>query len=197
MSSQRLADAFEYAAALHAGQKRKGGDIPYLSHLMAVAALVLENGGDEDQVIAALLHDGPEDQGGKRTLTEIRERFGDRAARIVEDCSDTFKTPKPAWKQRKLSYLEHLKSAPLETLTVSLADKVHNLGCIVWDCREKGDELWERFNTGREGTLWYYQQLCAVYETRRQPELERLLDDFTRSLRELEVLIQKATKGTA
>ncbi len=189
MNSARLSDAFALAARLHAPQMRKGTDIPYLSHLMAVAALVLENGGDEDQMIAALLHDGPEDQGGEEILEQIRQRFGERVAAIVEECSDTFESPKPAWKQRKLSYLEHLESARPDTLLVSLADKVHNLRCIVRDYRDIGDELWERFNTGRDGTIWYYQQLLATYESRRQPELERLIGEFTRSLGDLQDLI--------
>ena len=102
----RFAEAFEYAAELHREQTRKGSEIPYLSHLMAVASLVMENGGDEDQAVAALLHDGPEDQGGRATLKEIRRRFGERVASIVEGCTDTFESPKPRWKPRKLGYLE-------------------------------------------------------------------------------------------
>jgi len=137
--SERLADAFAYATRLHDGQVRKGTDIPYLSHLMAVAALVQENGGDEEQVIAALLHDGPEDQGGEPILNEIQLRFGDRVAAIVAECSDTFEERKPPWLDRKRRYLEDLETASEATLLVSAADKVHNLGCITRDFRTVGD----------------------------------------------------------
>lgn len=191
-AAPRVTKAFGFAARLHAGQRRKGTDIPYLSHLMAVAALVQENGGDADQVIAALLHDGPEDRGGKKILRRIRRRFGDRVADIVENCSDTLKKRKPAWKPRKLAYLKHLGSADPQTLLVSLADKVHNLGCIVRDYREEGETLWERFNADRKDTLWYYRQLLAVYKEGSQPQLERLIGELTRLLDELDRLIEHA-----
>lgn len=194
--SNRISEAFTYAAQLHRDQKRKGTEIPYLSHLMAVAALVQEHGGDEDHVIAALLHDGPEDQGGEETLDEIRRRFGDRVADIVEACSDTFEEPKPPWEARKQTYLHHLESASEDTLLVSLADKVHNLGCIARDYREHGDDLWSRFKTGREGTLWYYEQLLGVYEERSSAQFERLIAQLRRSFDELTRLTQEAeTKG--
>ena len=106
--SARFEDALAYAAHLHAGQPRKDTAIPYVAHLLAVCSLVLEDGGDEDEAIAALLHDGPEDAGGHETLEEIRRRFGDRVADIVADCSDTFETPKPPWRERKEAYLAHL-----------------------------------------------------------------------------------------
>ena len=163
---QRLANAFDYAAELHAGQRRKGTDIPYISHLMAVASLVQEHGGTMDQTIAALLHDGPEDQGGEETLAEIRQRFGDVVADIVAECSDTFEDPKPPWKKRKESYLENLRTASDGTLLVSLADKTHNLGSILRDYKTQGDELWSRFNAGKKDIRWYYRRLLRVYEKR-------------------------------
>lgn len=195
--NNRLTEAFDYASELHRKQKRKGTDIPYLSHLMAVAALVQEHGGDEDQVIAALLHDGPEDQGGEAILAEIRERFGGRVAEIVEGCSDTFEEPKPPWQARKETYLSHLASAPDDTLLISLCDKVHNLGCIVRDFRAHGDALWSRFKAGRDGTLWYYEQLLDVYEKRATPQFESLIAKLRRSLEELDTLIREAaTEGS-
>lgn len=188
--TERLTEAFELAARLHREQKRKGTEIPYLSHLMAVAALVQENGGDEDQVIAALLHDVPEDQGGEATLGDIRERFGDRVANIVAECSDTFEVPKPPWEARKQTYLDHLASASEETLLVSLADKVHNLGCILRDYRAHGENLWSRFKTGREGILWYYERLIQVYTGRRSPQFDDLISELGRSMHQLSELIE-------
>lgn len=155
----RFVAAVAEAARLHAHQARKGTGVPYISHLLAVAGLVLENGGDEEQAIAALLHDGPEDQGGEATLALIRERFGDRVADIVAACSDTFVTPKPPWLERKRSYIAHLDDVADDVWPVALADKVHNARTIVADLREHGPETLDRFNGGREGTLWYYETL--------------------------------------
>jgi (p)ppGpp synthase/HD superfamily hydrolase len=149
------------AVRLHAHQARKASDVPYLSHLLAVAGLVLEHGGDEDQAIAALLHDGPEDQGGEATLAIIRDRFGDRVGAIVAACSDTFETPKPPWRERKEAYIAHLAEKGPDVWPVTLADKVHNARTIVADLRELGPASLDRFNGGREGTLWYYGTLAA------------------------------------
>ena len=149
------------AVRLHAHQARKASDVPYLSHLLAVAGLVLEHGGDEDQAIAALLHDGPEDQGGEATLAIIRDRFGDRVVAIVAACSDTFETPKPPWRERKEAYIAHLAEKGPDVWPVTLADKVHNARTIVADLRELGPASLDRFNGGREGTLWYYGTLAA------------------------------------
>src|SRR5271157_5627946 len=105
MLTSRFDDAFRYAHFLHRAQTRKGTAIPYISHLMGVAALVIEHGGDEDQAIAALLHDGPEDQGGRATLTDIERRFGAGVAKIDSDCTDAWTEPKPEWRLRKEAYL--------------------------------------------------------------------------------------------
>ena len=165
--STRLTEAFALASELHADQHRKGTEIPYLSHLLAVAALVMEHGGSRDQVIAALLHDGPEDQGGEATLAIIRERFGETVGRIVAECSDTFEDPKPPWRPRKERYIEHLRAeASPETLLVSLADKTHNLGSILRDFETHGDQIWDRFKADVDGMRWYYGSLLAVYEDR-------------------------------
>ena len=163
MLSERFDQAFAYASRLHRQQRRKGTDIPYISHLMSVAALVLEHGGNEDQAIAALLHDAVEDQGGQPVLDEIEERFGERVAGIVADCTDSWDEPKPPWRARKEAYIARLPGKGPETLLVSLADKTHNAKAILGDYRQLGDELWARFNGGREGTLWYYRTLSAFY----------------------------------
>lgn len=161
---RRFVEAFEYAAALHSTQKRKGSDIPYISHLMAVCSMVLEQGGDEDQAIAALLHDAVEDQGGQHTLREIQRRFGERVARMVEACTDADTDPKPPWRLRKEKYLRHLQSASPEVMPIILADKIHNARSILRDYRLLGDKVWNRFKGGKEGTLWYYRALAAMLE---------------------------------
>src|SRR5579872_2692551 len=139
-------DALTIAREAHATQKRKGTEIPYIAHLLAVAALVLEDGGDEQEVIAALLHDAIEDGGGEQMRQRIRGRFDGRVAAIVAACTDTDKDPKPAWRERKKHYLRHLRhdELPAGTLRVSLADKLHNLRAILTDLREVGGEVWKR-----------------------------------------------------
>lgn len=163
MLTPRFDDAFLFAHSLHRTQVRKGTAIPYISYLMTVSALVIEHGGDEDQAIAALLHDGPEDQGGTATLAEIRGRFGERVAAIIADCTDAWVEPKPDWRPRKEAYLAHLPEKPKESLLVSLADKTHNAEAILHDYREIGDALWPRFNGGDTGTRWYYSALAQAF----------------------------------
>ncbi len=162
----RFEEALLYANRLHATQTRKGSDVPYVSHLLAVASLVLEAGGDEDAAIAALLHDAAEDQGGLETLAEIQHRFGDAVADIVAACSDTFDEPKPPWHARKRAYLAHLRDATPAVLLVSCADKLHNARAIATDHRRLGDALWARFHAGRNDILWYYRELSAIFSTR-------------------------------
>jgi (p)ppGpp synthase/HD superfamily hydrolase len=149
------------AVRLHAHQARKAGLVPYVSHLLATAGLVLEHGGDEDQAIAALLHDGPEDQGGAPTLALIQARFGRRVAAIVEGCSDTLETPKPPWRARKDRFLARLAALGPEVWLVVLADKVHNARTIVDNLRAIGPAALDRFSGGRDGTVWYYGTLAA------------------------------------
>lgn len=161
--TDRFLKAFEFAFRLHKNQLRKGSNIPYLSHLMAVAALVSEDGGDEEEVIAAILHDTVEDHGGYKTLFEIRETFGERVANIVEACSDSFTLPKPPWEKRKRDYILHLKNASPGARRVSLADKIHNARSILRDLDCIGEAVWERFNGGKRGTVWYYQSLSQIF----------------------------------
>jgi (p)ppGpp synthase/HD superfamily hydrolase len=163
MLTNRFDDAFRYAHLLHQSQTRKGTSIPYISHLMTVSALVVEHGGNEDQAIAALLHDAAEDQGGEGTLIEIRARFGEAVAAIVADCTDAWIEPKPPWRARKEAYLAALAHKPGASLLVSLADKTHNAEAILFDYRVLGDDLWGRFNGGADGTRWYYGALDNVF----------------------------------
>ena len=153
--SERFEQALQFAAATHRTQVRKGSGIPYVGHLLGVCSLVIEDGGSEDEAIAALLHDAAEDQGGQPMLDEIRERFGDHVAGIVAACSDTIESPKPPWRARKEAYLEHLEHQPESVLRVSLADKLFNARAILRDYLVVGDELWSRFSraaTASSGT---------------------------------------------
>lgn len=171
----RLQRAFRYAAEKHEGQTRKQTAIPYLSHLMAVASLVLEAGGDEDMAIAALLHDVVEDCGGMPRLREIRRQFGPRVARIVEGCTDSFVDPKPEWTERKREYLREVKHADAETRLVSASDKLHNVRTILADYRKDGEAIWTRFSGRKEGTLWYYRALSDEYQRRNRNRITREL----------------------
>jgi (p)ppGpp synthase/HD superfamily hydrolase len=165
----RLADAFDLASQLHADQRRKASAVPYVAHLVQVCGLVLEDGGDDDEAIAALLHDAPEDQGGTRTLALIRERFGDRVADIVVGCSDAMPAPgeaKAPWRERKTAYLAHLEEAPPSVLKVSLADRLHNGRSLVADLAVTGPAVWDRFNAGPEDQAWFFGAALAVYERR-------------------------------
>jgi (p)ppGpp synthase/HD superfamily hydrolase len=175
--TRRFDQAFQFAADLHRKQFRKGTGVPYMVHLLGVTALVLEDGGDEDQAIAALLHDAVEDQGGRKILEAIKARFGDRVASIVDGCTDTYENPKPAWRQRKESYIEHLKSATPDVRRVSLADKLQNARSILADLKRPGDEVWGRFNGGKEGTLWYYRTLVKVFQ---ELDSSILVDEFSK-----------------
>ncbi len=169
--------------------------MPYLSHLMAVASLVLEAGGDEDMAIAALLHDVVEDCGGLPRLREIRKQFGSRVAKIVEGCTDSFGEPKREWIERKKDYLREVKQADTETRLVSASDKLHNVRTILADYRLDGEKIWTRFSGKKEGTLWFYRALSDEYR-RRNPnritreleiavaELERMVGYKSRSSRE-------------
>jgi hypothetical protein len=163
MLTKRYDDALLYASELHRTQVRKGTSIPYMSHLLSVSALVLKSGGDEDQAIAGLLHDAAEDQGGKRTVDAIRDRFGDRVANIVADCTDSWVVPKPPWRERKEAYIESLPAKMPESLLVSLADKTDNARAILGDFREVGDDVWNRFSGKKDGTRWYYQSLSEFF----------------------------------
>lgn len=173
----RFSAALAFASETHGSQRRKGTAIPYIAHLLAVAALVIEAGGDEDAAIAALLHDAVEDQGGAPMLQQIRERYGDEVAFIVDACSDTDVDPKPEWRQRKEAYVASITVKSEKARLVSLADKVHNAASILHDHQEIGDAVWDRFTGGRDGTLWYYRALTAAFCDRSPKALWQRLDD--------------------
>lgn len=160
----RFDEALAYAAQLHREQRRKGSRVPYISHLLAVTATVIEHGGDEDEAIAALLHDSVEDQGGAATREQVRLRFGERVAAVVDGCTDTDVTPKPPWQGRKTAFIEALRVANHSVHLVVAADKLHNAGSTLADYRRIGDEVWERFSGGREGTLWYYRSAVDILD---------------------------------
>jgi (p)ppGpp synthase/HD superfamily hydrolase len=160
--SGRFDDALIYASRLHATQRRKGSDVPYVSHLLSVAGLVLEFGGSEDEAIAALLHDAVEDQGGAATREEIRRRFGDTVVAIVDGCTDTDQEPKPPWRERKEAAIATARSADDSVRLVMAADKIHNAGSVLREFRQIGDEVWRRFRGGRDGSLWYYREMATA-----------------------------------
>jgi len=187
MLSDRFGDALKFAEAAHRTQRRKGTDIPYVAHLLAVAAIALEHGGDEDQAIAALLHDAVEDQGGRAMEARLRAGFGDRVADIVMHCTDAEVVPKPPWRARKEAYVAGLAHTPPEALLVSMADKLHNAQSILADHAEIGEDLWARFKGGRDGTLWYYRALSDAYAARApQGATARLAARLAATVAELE-----------
>jgi len=184
--SERFNDAMVFAARLHAAQKRKVSGAPYVSHLLRVCGIVLGYGGDEDEAIAALLHDAVEDQGGAATLEEIRRRFGPRVAAVVQGCSDTDQTPKPPWRQRKEAYLAHLREASPSVRLVSAADKLDNARSILISYVHLGESLWERFSGGKEGVLWYYRSVVEVY---KQAGTNWLVEEVERTVAEIERVV--------
>jgi len=178
----RLSQAAAYAMSIHADQQRKGANTPYIAHLLAVASLVLEHGGDEDQAIAGLLHDAIEDCGAGQEAA-ITERFGLRVARIVRACTDADTLPKPPWRTRKEAYLRHLETAAADALLVSCCDKLHNARAIVTDLRTHGETVFERFKAGKSGTLWYYGALADAFLRLLPGPLSRDLADVVAQMR--------------
>ncbi|HET9248761.1 MAG TPA: HD domain-containing protein [Actinomycetota bacterium] len=190
--TERFDHAVGYANRIHANQTRKGTGIPYLTHLLGVASLVLENGAEsEDEVIGALLHDAAEDQGGRARLEDIREQFGESVGHIVDACTDSYEDPKPPWRGRKEAYVERVRERvgrgeDEPALRVSLADKLHNTRAILADVREGGPEVFDRFNGKRDGTLWYYAALVDAFRgfpNRMVGELDRTVADLRRLAR--------------
>ena len=209
MLSHRFTDATVYAIEAHATQSRKGAratgvlPVPYVAHLMGVAALVLEDHGSEHEAIAALLHDTVEDQGGQARLDDIRSRYGETVAEIVAGCSDVIPTEleqrKPPWGPRKASYVQHLRGVSGELgrsiLRVSLADKVHNLGVTVREARGGDIRFWLAFTNGAGGQLGYYRALAAVY--REHGIAGPLLLEFETLISSLEQLVGDDELATA
>ena len=183
--SERFDRALLFAHEKHRRQPRKGKPVPYVSHPLAVASLVLDNGGTEDEAIGALLHDVAEDQGGRAALAEIEREFGRNVAEIVDGCSDTLETPKPPWRPRKERYLAHLRTAPHSTRLVAAADKLHNARDTLNDYRVLGEEFWSRFNADRDQQLWYYRSLIGVL---REAGTNAIVEELDRVVTAMESL---------
>ena len=184
MLTQRIGQALTLAVQAHAGQLRKGTTIPYVAHVMGVSSLALDFGADEDQAIAALLHDVLEDAGPHFAET-IEKQFGQRVLTIVQGCTDGVPDAsgqKPDWHERKRAYLAHLADASDEVLLVSGADKLHNARAILSDLQTIGPAVWERFSTKKDGTLWYYRCIADVFTSRRAP----IADQLARTVSEIE-----------
>jgi (p)ppGpp synthase/HD superfamily hydrolase len=179
--SERFGIALNHAAVLHFYQVRKGPlskNTPYLAHLMGVAALVLEDGGNEDEAIAALLHDSAEDIGAN-TIDTIRQLFGPRVVEIVMECSDSGLTldEKLPWRERKEVHLQHARTMSESGLKVLLADKRYNLESLISEWNELGNEIWEHFNAGKENTLWYYHEMDAIFQWRCEGRMQQEFSD--------------------
>jgi (p)ppGpp synthase/HD superfamily hydrolase len=179
----RFDEAFRYAHEVHAAQSRKGSGAPYISHLMGVASIVLDDGGKEDEAIGALLHDAAEDHGGRPRLEDIRARFGDAVARIVEDCTDSWEMPKRPWVERKQGYVDHARRLEPPSLRVSAADKVHNTYGILRDLRNDGEQVWSRFNASADDVMTYYESLVRAFRESGGGKLVDELDRIVRGIR--------------
>jgi (p)ppGpp synthase/HD superfamily hydrolase len=188
--TNRFVEALGYAAELHLHQRRKGKGQPYVGHLLGVAAIVIQHGGGEDEAIAALLHDAVEDQGGLPRLDEIREKFGERVARIVDGCTDSYEVSgeRRDWHERKRAYIAKVARAPADVRVVSAADKLANAREILADYRQEGDAVFGRFQGGKQGTLWYYRALVDVF---REAGSNPLVAELDRVVTELESLANR------
>jgi (p)ppGpp synthase/HD superfamily hydrolase len=186
--SPKFDQALQYAVLIHAGQIRKGANIPYISHLLGVASIALEYGANEEETIGALLHDAGEDAGGEGRIEDIRLRFGNAVAEIVRGCTDAVTLPKPPWKKRKEDYIAHVPKASQSVRLVSASDKLHNARAILRDLRLHGDDVWSRFKGGKDGSLWYYRSLVTAF---RQAGNSELIEELDRIVTELEKLSTK------
>jgi (p)ppGpp synthase/HD superfamily hydrolase len=185
-------DALQFAAGVHAAQLRKGTSIPYVAHLLGVTSLVLEYGGDEEEAIAALLHDAVEDHGA-RMRPIIERRYGARVLAIVEGCTDTDADPKPPWRDRKNAYVAHLGEASPSALLVSAADKLHNARAIRRDLKMHGHAVWDRFSGKKDGTLWYYRALVSAFRSARgDARVAAVVDELDRVVTEIEAFARSA-----
>ena len=197
--SIRFDHALLFAAQVHRNQKRKKSGVPYISHLLGVAAIVLDYGGDEDMGIAALLHDAAEDHGGKAMLAVISQMFGPRVAKIVDGCTDSYGDEgknKPKWYPRKLRYIRRMRHEDAETRFVSAADKLYNARAILRDVRQYGDSAFGSFSAPKAKVLWYYRSLVREYRAAGVThQLKPLLDDYDRVVTELEHLALVSAAG--
>ena len=187
--SEKFEEALIYATRAHANQMRKKTGIPFIAHILGVTAIALEYGANETEAIGALLHDTVEDCGGAERLRDIQEKFGDEVARIVDGCTDTYETPKPAWLERKRNYIEHLQSSDSSTRLVSASDKLHNTCAILPELRRHGLEVFERFAGKKDGTLWYYRALVSAF--RHHGDHVDLVDELDRVVSEIERFVRE------
>ena len=180
---ERFVDALGYATRIHSGQMRRSDEQPYIAHLLRVAGLVIQDGGSEDEAIAALLHDAAEDQGGLERLEDIRKRYGNSVADIVDECSDSYGDPQPPWRRRKEAYIRSLDAASAGALLVSVADKLDNTRSMIRGYRIRGADQWERTGKSAEDVHWYYGTLAERYcELHPGP----LADELVRTVAELD-----------
>jgi (p)ppGpp synthase/HD superfamily hydrolase len=193
--SQKFEEALVYASVVHGGQVRKATGIPYIAHLLGVASIAFEYGANEDEAIGALLHDAAEDAGGAARIDDIRVRFGEKVATIVEGCTDTLETPKPPWRERKEKYLAHLKETDSSTRLVSAADKLFNTRSILRELRQRGDAVWARFSGGKKDRLWYYRALVTAF--RQYGDHSDLIDELDRVVTEIEKLVREEGESPA
>lgn len=175
------------AERMHRSDVRKGTDVPYLSHVIQVAGLVLECGGTWEQAIGGLLHDVAEDAGGEAALAEVEAAFGIEVAMIVRENSDAIVEhgeEKPPWLERKMAYIEGVAEKSAGAALVSLCDKIHNARALATDCRIEGHGHWSRFNAGRDDALWYYGALLQAFQARddQEPSLRRALAEFSEAV---------------
>lgn len=184
---ERFEQALVFAHQMHRLQWRKGTDRPYISHLLGVTSIVLQYDGDEDQAIAALLHDVVEDCGGSPRLEEIRGRFGERVARFVHGCTDSLESPRPPHEERKNKYVEHVRHESAEVRLISAADKLYNAREVLLDLRAHGDAIFWRFKGGRDGTLRYYRALVNAFRE-GEPVPKSLVDELDLAVTQLESL---------
>jgi (p)ppGpp synthase/HD superfamily hydrolase len=187
--SAKFEEALSYATRAHGDQMRKKTGIPYIAHILGVTAIAMEYGANETEAIGALLHDTVEDCGGMERLRDIREKFGDGVAGIVDGCTDTYETPKPPWLERKRAYVEHLKESDSSTRLVSASDKLHNTRAILAELRRHGPKVFERFSGKKDGTLWYYRTLVTALREHGDhadliEELDRVVTEIEKFLRE-------------
>ena len=185
--SAKFEEALIYATRAHGNQTRKKTGIPFIAHILGVTAIALEYGANETEAIAALLHDTVEDCGGAERLRDIREKFGNGVAGIVDGCTDTYETPKPPWLERKRTYIDHLNDSDKSTRLVSASDKLHNTRAILAELRRHGVEVFERFGGKKNGTIWYYRRLVTAF--RQHGDHADLVDELDRVVSEIERLV--------
>lgn len=164
--TERFQEALRFANEVHASQLRKRGGVPFIAHLMGVCSIVLEYGGDEDEAIAALLHDAPEDQGGEPMLEEIRAKFGNRVAEIVNEATEPLHLGKTAWPLRKQAYIDSIAHRSESGCLVTLADKMHNVQSILTCIESDGDEVWNSFSASKQDSIGFYAGVARAFAKR-------------------------------